>query len=115
MLLLEQPSSGSSFVPSQLSSQQAFSLDYLDVEADLAAFVAEEDLKFSQATLEFLASEAALLEMFQVRPPRRSSRNLMPGHRVPCRFARALARRRTDDRPLAVMSAGDRRGLRTHE
>lgn len=71
MLVLEQSAHAKSspFVP-QCSltqpPQQPFSCDYLDVETDLANLVSEEDLKINQTTLEFLANETALFEMFQV-------------------------------------------------
>ncbi|OQR77736.1 putative nuclear hormone receptor HR38-like [Tropilaelaps mercedesae] len=78
MLLLEQSAHANSspFVP-QCSltqpPQQPFSCDYLDVEADLANFVSEEDLKITQTALDFLANESGLLEMFQ--EPSNTSQN----------------------------------------
>jgi len=66
MLLLEQPQAAASFVPQSVAqSHQPFSCDFLDVEADLANFVGDDDLKISHSALEFLANESGLFEMFQ--------------------------------------------------
>lgn len=72
MLLIEKSihANNSPFVPQCSLSQppqQPFVCDHLDVEADLANFVSEEDLKINQTALEFLTNESTFFEMFQVR------------------------------------------------
>ena len=66
MLLVEQPQAAATIAPQGSSTQQPFSRDFLDVEADLANLVSEEDLRISHSTLELLASDTVLFEMFQV-------------------------------------------------
>ncbi|XP_028967795.1 probable nuclear hormone receptor HR38 [Galendromus occidentalis] len=65
MLLVEQPQTAATFVPQYSLTQQPFSCDFLDVEADLANFVSEEDLRISHSALELLSTESALFDMFQ--------------------------------------------------
>lgn len=78
MLLIEKSihANNSPFVPQCSLSQppqQPFVCDHLDVEADLANFVSEEDLKINQTALEFLTNESTFFEMFQ--EPSNTSQN----------------------------------------